>query len=151
MQRKKFSVTIFASKEQVWEVLWSVESFQQYTRPFCEGSRMETNWEEDSEARFLDPQGRGTLAIIRKNDPPNLILIETLGVVVDGVVDTSSKMAEEWKGVIEQYSLTGEDSNVKLLVETDIPNVMKDTDFVKEWVEALGIVKQLSEVKSQVS
>lgn len=144
MERKEFSVVINAAKEKVWEVLWDVESFAQYTTPFCEGSFVETTWEEGSEVRFLSTDGFGTLAIIRKNDPPDLMLIEIIGIIKDGIVDKSSESAEKWKGAIEKYTLTSEKQGVKLLVEADISDEIMG-DFEKAWPQALDIIKRLSE------
>lgn len=144
MERKEFSIEINAPKEKVWNVLWDMESFRQYTTPFCEGSYVETTWEEGTEARFLNTDGFGSLATVRENNPPNLMLIEIIGIIKDDVVDKRSELAEKWKGAIEKYTLSSEGQGVKLLVEADISEELM-SDFEKAWPEALEIIKDLSE------
>ncbi|SKB56451.1 hypothetical protein SAMN05660903_01467 [Salegentibacter salinarum] len=43
MERKEFISTINASREKVWEVLWSDDTYPKWTAPFSEGSRAESD------------------------------------------------------------------------------------------------------------
>lgn len=145
MIRKEFSVTIDAPAKRVWNVLWNMESYYQYTSPFCEGSRVITTWKEGTEVRFLDASGQGTWGRIVKNQPPHMMWIEILGVIhQDGSVDTSGEQARQWKGAIEKYKLQKKDGSTLLQVEADISPELMD-DFLRAWPAALDIVKELSE------
>lgn len=68
-QEKEFLVATDVPAARVWNVLWNMESFYQYTSPFCVGSSVLTSWQEGSEVRFLDLSGQGSWGRIVKNQP----------------------------------------------------------------------------------
>lgn len=145
MKRKEFSVIIDAPAQLVWDVLWKVESYYQYTAPFCEGSSVITTWQEGTEVKFLDASGQGTWGKIVKNQPPHRMWIEVLGVIHrDGRMDTSTEQARQWKGAVERYELREKDGSTLLQVEADISRELMD-HFLEAWPAALSIVKELSE------
>lgn len=147
MKRNEFSVTIDAPVRRVWDVLWNMESYYQYTAPFCEGSSVITTWQEGTEVRFLDASGQGTWGRIVKSQAPHRMWIEVLGVIhQDGRIDTSTEQARQWKGAVERYKLREKDGRTLLEVEADIRRELLD-HFLKAWPAALGIVKELSEMR----
>lgn len=128
MKRKEFNIKINASKEKVWNVLWSSDTYPKWAATFCEGSYAETDWQEGNKVKFLGPDGNGMLSKIKKNEPYNLMFIEHIGAVMDGVEDTESKEAKKWKGGIENYRLTAMDGKkTELHVETDIAEEYLDS------------------------
>lgn len=52
MEKIKFKTTINAAKEQVWDVLFGVETYPKWTAVFAEGSQVETDWKKGSRAFF---------------------------------------------------------------------------------------------------
>ncbi len=81
---------------------------------------------------------------IKKSDPHNLMYIEHMGIVMDGVEDTKSEGAKKWRGAIENYTLTKLDGKTELHIKTDIVEEYLDS-FEKIWPNALQKVKELSE------
>lgn len=51
----KFNINIKASPKKVWQVLFSDDTYRQWTRPFFEGSYAKGSW-KDSHIHFLGPQ-----------------------------------------------------------------------------------------------
>lgn len=150
MKRKEFKTTIHAPREKVWGVLWNDATYRQWTAPFMEGSRAETDWSEGSKVRFLGPDGNGMVSKIKTNDPYEFMSIEHLGIVKEGVEDTTSEEAKKWKGAMENYSLSSFDGKTELLVETDIAEKHL-AEFQKIWLEAIEKIKELSEIDNQKS
>ena len=144
MKRKEFNVTINASKEKVWNVLWKDETYRQWTAPFSEGSYAKTDWQEGSKVHFLGPNGDGMVARISERRDYEYMGIEHLGMVENGVEDTESEKVQSWKGAEENYTLTTANDQTELMVETDIAEEYLD-EFQKSWPQALQKVKELSE------
>ena len=145
MEKLKFSTRINASKERVWNVLWSDASYRAWTSAFAEGSYAKTdNWKEGTKVLFLDPKGSGMVSRVAKNKPNEYMSFEHLGEVKDGVEDTTSDRVKAWSGSKEDYTLKEEDGKTTLTIEMDITDEFKDM-FEKIWPKALTKVKELSE------
>lgn len=145
MEKMHFSIDIQAPKEKVWKTLWDDASYRNWTRVFGEGSYAVTdNWKEGSKVLFLGADGRGMVSKVAANRPNEYMSFEHLGVVQDGVEDTSSEKVKEWQGALENYLLTQKDGVTTLAIEMDSMADHKDY-FEKTWPTALEQVKQLSE------
>ena len=44
MEKQTFKITIDAPREKVWDVLWSDDTYREWTSVFSPGSRAETDW-----------------------------------------------------------------------------------------------------------
>ena len=144
MERKEFSILIHASNETVWNVLWSKETYPEWTAPFCEGSIAETDWQKGSKVLFLGPDGGGMVSVISEKIPNEFMSFEHKGVVVNGIEDYTSEMAREWQGSLEYYRLQARDGKTELFVDMDIATSHKDY-FLSTWPKALQKVKELAE------
>lgn len=145
MEKIKFSTSIKAPKEKVWNVLWEDASYRKWTSPFHEGSYAETdNWKEGSKVLFLGPGGNGMVSTVAVNRPNEYMSFEHLGEVKDGVEDTTSERVKVWAGSHENYTLKEKDGLTELTVDLDIPEEFKDM-FSQMWPKALTVVKNLSE------
>lgn len=144
MKRKEFKITIDASREKVWQVLWDDATYPEWTAPFYEGSRAETDWQEGSKVLFLSPDCSGMLSKIAVSRPFEFMSFEHQGMVNNGVEDTESDMAKEWAGAKEDYTLKTVDGKTELVLEMDISEEYLD-EFLKTWPKALGKVKELAE------
>jgi uncharacterized protein YndB with AHSA1/START domain len=79
----KFNINIKASPKKVWQVLFSDDTYRQWTRPFFEGSYAKGSWEEGSHIHFLGPDGSGMYGIIENNTPNEYMAIKQIGELKD--------------------------------------------------------------------
>ncbi len=146
MEKLKFNITIEASRETVWNILWDDKSYRQWTSIFNEGSYAVTDWKEGSKVLFLSPEGEGMLSTIAANKPYEFMSIEHLGTVKNGVEDLDSEEAKQWSGARENYTLKTVNGKTQLNIETDTIQEYKNY-FMETWPKALEKVKALSENK----
>ena len=145
MEKLKFSTSINAPKEKVWETLWNLESYRAWTSAFTEGSYAKTdNWKEGTKVLFLDPKGSGMVSMVARNKPNEYMSFKHLGEVKDGVEDTTSERVKAWAGSTENYTLKEENGKTTLAIDMDITDEFKEM-FEKMWPKALEKVKELSE------
>ena len=129
----------------MWEILWDLDSYRAWTTVFTEGSYAKTDkWKEGSKVLFLNHKGSGIVSIVTANKPNEFMSFKHLGMVKDGVEDTSSDAVMAWAGATENYTLTEENGTTKLFVEMDSTDDFKDY-FLKKWPVALEKIKALSE------
>lgn len=144
MEKMIFTKQINAPKEKVWNILWEDASYRKWTAPFCEGGYAVTDWKENSKALFLTPNGEGMVSRIKANRPNELMEIEHLGLVKNGVETTEGDAVKEWAGAIESYMLKENESGTLITVQMDTNAEMKKY-FEDTWPKALEQLKQLSE------
>ena len=144
MERKSFSISVNASREKIWDVLWSDSSYRQWTSVFAEGSRAETDWKKGSKVLFHDGKGDGMVSTIIENIPNEYMSIKHLGEVKNGIEDTTSEKVKQWAGAMENYTLTEVDGKTELTVDMDIAEEYKDY-FLTTWPKALEKIKELAE------
>ncbi|MGS2764222.1 hypothetical protein [Sinomicrobium sp. M5D2P9] len=144
---EKFQITIDASREKVWDVLWDEDTYPVWTAPFSESSQVKTDqWEEGSKVLFIDGNsGEGMVSTIAKNIPGEFMSFRHIGIYKNGVEDTESAKAKEWSGE-ENYTLKTIDGKTELVVEMNIDEQHKSM-FASLWPKALGKVKELAEEK----
>jgi uncharacterized protein YndB with AHSA1/START domain len=149
MQKLHTSIKINAPKQKVWDVMLGDETYRQWTSVFMTGSYFEGSWEEGSKILFLAPgkngKASGMVSRIAENRPHEFISIEHLGMVEDGVEDTSSEATKGWAGALENYTFKEtEDGGTEVLVDMDIDEKEKEM-FDRIWPQALQKLKELAE------
>jgi len=144
MERKSFSISVNASREKIWDVLWSDSSYRQWTSVFAEGSRAETDWKKGSKVLFHDGKGDGMVSTIIENIPNEYMSIKHLGEVKNGIEDTTSEKVKQWAGAMENYTLKEVNGKTELTVDMDIAEEYKDY-FLTTWPKALEKIKELAE------
>ena len=140
----KFNKLIDASREKVWNVLWNDETYRAWTSVFSEGSYAETDWKEGSKVLFLDGTGEGMVSTVAEARPNEYMSIKHLGMLKNGVEDTSSEEVMKWAGAMENYTLKEEQGKTHLLVEMDSTEGSHEY-FEKVWPTALEKIKELAE------
>jgi uncharacterized protein YndB with AHSA1/START domain len=147
MPKIHFSITIDAPQEKVWNTMLDPETYREWTSVFSPGSYYEGNWEQGSKIVFLGPDEHGNLggmvSTIAENRPHEFISIQHLGVVADGVEDTTSAVAQKWAG-FENYTFKDKGHQTELLVEMDMNEESKQY-FEAAWPNALQKLKALTE------
>lgn len=144
MEKVEFKATINAPAEKVWNVLWDDQSYRQWTSVFAEGSRAETDWKEGSKILFLDGKGQGMVSVIESKIDNEYMSFKHIGMVADGVEDTTSDKVKECAGSHENYTLRPSNGKTELVVDMDLSDEWKDY-FQKTWPLAINKIKELAE------
>jgi hypothetical protein len=144
MEMLKYSTTIHAPRERVWRALWDDATYREWTSEFCEGSYAVTDWKAGSKALFLSPSGEGMVSRIAVHRPNEFLSIEHLGIVKDGVEDTSPETTKGWAGAHENYTLSDDGDGVLLTV--DIESTPEFGGCLEQtWPRALARLKAICE------
>lgn len=144
MEKVQFKITINASREKVWDILWADDSYRAWTSVFSEGSRAETDWKKGSKVLFLDGKGAGMVSRIDDLVPNEFMSFQHLGEVKDGVEDTTSERVQQWSGGRENYTLKSIDGKTELTVDLDMVEEFKEY-FTSTFPKAIAKVKELAE------
>lgn len=148
METIQFTIQINANKQKVWNTMLEDKTYRQWTAAFHEGSYYEGSWEQGSEIRFLGPAEDGKLggmySKIKENRKHEYISIEHLGMVKDGVIDTTSEEVKKWTPAFENYTFTEKGNQTEVKVEMQVVSEYKAM-FEEMWPRALKTLKDLSE------
>jgi len=141
----RFSETINASRDRIWQALFDDQTFRQWSSIFAEGSYFAGDWNQGSEIRFFNDGDDGMLSEIAENRPHEFMSIRHVSFIVKGkVVDKTSDDVTSWAPAFENYTLKEIDGGTLLVVETD--SFPEFNDFFNEnWPKALKEVKRLAE------
>ncbi|MCY3713870.1 MAG: SRPBCC domain-containing protein [Gemmatimonadetes bacterium] len=143
-EKLRYTITIDASREQVWQALFEDESFRKWTSLFAEGSYFVGDWNEGSEIRFLNAGNDGMISMIDVNRPYEFMSIRHLGYIVNGVEDTDSDEVKSWTPAFENYTLKDVEGGTHLTVETDTFNDYVEY-FNETWPKGLAEIKRIAE------
>lgn len=148
MQKLNFSIVINAPIEKVWDTMLEDKTYRQWTDAFSSGSYYAGSWDKGSKILFLGPNEQGVMggmvSRIKDNRKHEFISIEHLGMVNDGVEDTTSEAVKQWAGSLENYTFKNLNGKTELLIEIDINDDFKDM-FNDMWPKALQKLKEISE------
>jgi hypothetical protein len=151
MQKLHFSILIDAPKEKVWHAMLDDKPYREWTSAFSPGSYYKGDWSKGSKILFLGPNPEtaevsGMVSRIAENKPYEFISIEHLGIVHNGVEDTTSDEARKWSPAYENYSFKEKGGATEVLIDTDVDE--KETAVFNEmWLEALQKLKEIAETK----
>lgn len=149
MQKLHFSIVINAPKEKVWKAMLEDKTYRAWTEAFNPGSHYVGDWSKGSKILFLGPDPNtgkmgGMVSRIQENRLYEYISIEHLGIVQDGVEDTTSDAVKAWAGAHENYTLKEKNGATELLVDIDITEDFKEM-FEDMWPKALKRLKEIAE------
>lgn len=156
MQKIYFSIFIKAPREKVWDTILSEDTYREWASVFNPGSYFKGSWEEGSKMLFLGPNPEGgteggMVSRIKENRLHKFISIEHLGIINNGVEDTTSEEAKKWSSSYENYTFLDKDGGTEVLVDlsvideyTDMFEEYKDM-FEDKWPAALLKLKELAE------
>ena len=146
MNRLSFSIMIHAPKDDIWRTLLGDTTYRRWSNVFEEGSYADTDWKECSKALFLTPSGNGMVSRIVAHRPKELLTIQHLGIVKNGIEDTEGAEAKGWAGAIENYTLWEANGACILTVEMDVKDEYRSF-FQNKWPKALAKVKEIAEAE----
>ena len=149
MEKMHHSIHIDAPKEKVWHTMLDDAPYREWTSVFNPTSRFEGDWSEGSKILFLgtDENGNnegGMVSRIAENREYEFISIEHLGVIENGVEDTTSEKAQKWAPAYENYTLVEKGGGTEVLVDMDIEEEHKKM-FEDMWPKALQKLKEIAE------
>lgn len=144
MEKLVFNISIKATTEKIWKVLWDDETYRKWTSAFCEGSYVETTWNEGDKIYFLGPTGEGMNSIIETKIPNEYMAFKHIGEIKDFKEVPPNEETQKWVGAMETYRLTQKGDMVDLQSEVDV--IEKHIDYFKEaFPKGLQVIKELAE------
>ncbi len=143
------STVINAPREKVWSTMLDDATYREWTSAFNPGSYYKGGWSQGSKILFLGPdpstgEEGGMISRIAENRPHEFISIEHLGIVKNGIEDTTSAVAKQWAPAFENYTFTDKDDGTELQIEMDILPEYKQ-EFEKMWTTGLAKLKEICE------
>jgi hypothetical protein len=149
MQKLHFSIRIHAPKDKVWHTMLDDQPYREWTSAFNEGSYYKGTWEKGSKILFLGPDPNsgeegGMVSRIAENKPYEFVSIEHLGIVQNGVEDTTSEMARKWAPSFENYTFIDKDGATEVLVDIEVEDEFAQM-FSEMWPKGLRHLKELAE------
>jgi uncharacterized protein YndB with AHSA1/START domain len=147
MEKINTSILISASKEKVWNVMLSPDTYRIWTAAFHEGSYYKGTLAEGEKILFIGPGEEGEMGMVSRvaeMQPYDFISFEHLGIYKNGVEDTESVEAKKWSPAFENYSFEEVDGKTKISVDQDIQSEYKEM-FEGMWEKALNLLKELAE------
>lgn len=149
MEKLHFSIIINAPKEKVWHTMLDDKPYREWTKAFSPGGYYRGDWTQGSKILFLGPDPEtgkeaGMVSRIAENKPYEFISIEHLGIVKEGIEDTTSEEARKWSPAFENYTFREKDGGTEVLVDMDIAEEQKE-EFSNMWSKALEKLKELAE------
>ncbi len=149
MQKIHFSITINAPVEKVWDTMFGDATYREWTAVFNPGSYFKGDWSEGSKILFLGPdpsgQGEGGMSSqIKINRKHEFVSIEHLGLIKNGVEDTTSEEVKKWTPSFENYTFINKNGNTEVLVDLDIADEWEEM-FRDLWPKALQKLKEICE------
>lgn len=144
MEHLNFSISIAASPEKIWNILWSPDTYTEWTKFFTEGSKIQSDWTVGGRTLFIDSNGDGLIATILVYLPHCSVIFQYQGLLQGGVEDLTSPEVQQWQGLLEQYSLTEVNGKTVLSVELE---TMEDYKYMMEQAFEQGLqrVRELAE------
>ena len=140
----EYQIEIEAPPEVVWERMLSPEGYAEWTKPFGPSTTFEGSWQEGERMRFLNPGNSGMVAVIAASRPANLLVIQHVGMVVNGVEDTTSEGIRAWAPAHENYHLRPTATGTLLSVQHECLDGFEGyMDVV--WPRSLEALKTLCE------
>jgi uncharacterized protein YndB with AHSA1/START domain len=142
MKELQFSIEIKASKEKVWNTLWTDKTFRDWANLIDEGTYMDGEMIEGKDVQFISSvNGYGVTSRIAKLVPFETVLFRHMS-------DTKEKGTEvredEWTGGTESYYLSETDGVTTLTVRMDVPIELEEI-FNDRVPMALDRIRALSE------
>ena len=149
-----FEIVIQAPVQKVWDKMLGDATYREWTESFHVGSYYKGDWSEGSRMLFLGPDENsnkegGMVSRIKENRKYEFISIEHLGVVMDGVEDTTSEQVMKWLPAFENYTFTDKGAETLLAIDMEMPDT-SEAKMMKEmfegmWPNALLKLKEICE------
>lgn len=152
MIRIHIEKTFHISPELLWELVVDPENYSFWTESFSEGSEFVGDWTKGSNIRFVaeDENGKesGMLSEIVESQWPEFISIKHVGIVMNGVNDYDSPLAQGWSGIFENYKFIPQEDGTSIFsVEQELPEEQAE-EFKINWEKSFDRMAELIETKA---
>jgi hypothetical protein len=145
MEKLEFKIEIEATKDRIWNILWSDTTYRQWTNVFCEGTYAVSDWNEGDKIHFLTPSGEGMNSMIESKIECEYMAFKHLSELKNFQEMPIDEAAKEWSGAMETYRLISSGSSGTVL-HVIMDCLEQYCDYFKNtFPKGLAIVKQLSE------
>jgi hypothetical protein len=149
MQKMHITTHINAPKETVWHKMLDVESYKEWTAAFNPGSYYKGDWSQGSKMLFMGPDPEtgeegGMVSRVAESREYEFVSIEHLGILKNGVEDTTSEEARKWSPAFENYSFAEKDGGTELTIDMDVAEEYLQM-FTDMWEKALVKLKEICE------
>ena len=144
METLRFKVDVDAPVDHVWNTMLDLDTYNEWSGAFHEGSTYEGGWSEGDGIRFVGPNDDGTVGglygVIEANRPHEFVSVRYLGEIDKGEEVPEASVA----GTHENYSFSESGGVTTIDVELEVPEnyaeMMNDM-----WPQALDKIKELAE------
>lgn len=144
MKTLTFETVIRAPRGLVWETMLGPETYKEWAAAFCEGTYFVGSWEKGAKIQFLAPSGDGMSSVIAENTPNEFVSIRHVGMIENGVEDTTSDKVRAWAPAYETYRL--EESTGACTVTVTLDTAAEWEGFMLDtFPRALALLKSLCE------
>ena len=145
MKKLTYKTTINAARNKVWDTMLQPETYKEWAGAAWPDSNYEGEWKAGTNIRFIGPDGSGTLASLLEVRKPEFISAKHIAVLLPGgVEDRESKAAQDWLGIMENYTFKEKDGSTELIVDIETsPSWTKMFD--EGWPSALKKLKEICE------
>lgn len=144
MKTLTFEIAINATRAVAWANMLGAEGYKAWTTPFCEGSFFVGSWDKGAKIQFLAPSGDGMTSVIAESSPNEHVSIRHIGMIENGVEDTTSEKVRAWAPAYENYRFMDAPGGCRVIVTLDTApeweQYMLDT-----YPKALACLKELCE------
>lgn len=147
MKTLRFSVLIRARSEAVWDAMLADDTYRLRTARIGGGSYVEGSWEAEAGIRFLGPGGQGVTSEITASRRPDIVSIRHLGLVADGVDDTTSPEAAARAPSYETCTFAEADGETGVTAALDVPPGFEEY-MTSTRPKALARLKEICEGKA---
>jgi uncharacterized protein YndB with AHSA1/START domain len=151
MTKLFLSIDINATQEDVWNAITQDVPYRRWTSAFHEGSFFEGGWNKGDSIHFLGineaGNKEGMTSEIAESNHPEFISVRHLGMIINGVIDTTSDEVKEWAPAFENYRLEKiADNKTRFHLEMDIQE-SHYAMFENMWPKAMALLKDVCEEK----
>ncbi len=141
MKTLQFKAWIDCTPEELWEVLWSDETYPEWTAVFSEGSHAVSEWKLGGDIQFLGPNGDGIYGIIQQMVAPKKMTFVHQGEMKEG----KKLPPSDWSGSKEAYTLQSDVVGTALTVNLDTTEAFAEY-FQDMFPKALQKLKDIAEL-----
>lgn len=143
MKQLEYKIDINSSAKEVWNKMFSPETYVEWIQVSWPGSFYEGEWKQGTDIRFIGQDGSGTLAHIEELVPFKLVSANHVAVLQKGgLEDRDSADAKGWVGTKEAYEFDSEGDLTHLTV-----HISANPDWIPMFDEGFpNALKKLKEI-----